>query len=239
MTRTMTVAVLVSASFLFAAPVRADDFFALANPTLVKKEAPPNPDRGAQIGLRSGYALPFGKPYDGDADVRGDVKGAIPIWIDAGYRFSPALYVGAYGLFGFGLVNTSNNACALDGVSCSAYDVRVGVNAQLHFRAKASVDPWVGLGFGYEWMHQSASGPGGSKSQTLRGFELIGLQVGTDFEADKGFKVGPFIGYSFGKFSSGSVSQKDAFVNASRTLGIANTALHEWLVLGLRGTFNL
>jgi hypothetical protein len=236
MIRTTTAAVLVS-SFLCAAPAWAQDFFLEANPTAVTKETPRDPNRGLQLGLRTGYGLPFGKLY-GDANVRGDVNGIIPIWVDAGYRINPSIYVGAYGSFGFGLMNTGNE-CGMAGVSCSAYDVRVGVNAQLHIRPKTSVDPWVGLGFGYEWLHAKASSSGASISQTLRGFELLGLQIGTDFELDEMFKLGPFIGYSIGQFGYGTKTQKDSLTDASSSLGIANMALHQWLTLGLRGVFNI
>jgi outer membrane protein W len=232
------VTVLASAALLFSATAFADDFFAEANPHLVKKEEPSNPDRGLSFGLRTGYGLPFGKQYDGDANVRSDFKGTIPIWLDAGYRFSPSIYAGAYGLFGFGLMNTSNQ-CGLDGASCSGYDVRIGVNVQYHVMPKTVVDPWVGLGFGYEWLHAKGSGPGWSVSQTLRGFELLGLQIGADFEVDTSFKLGPFIGYSIGKFDSGSKSQAIGAPNVSADAGIANTALHEWLTLGVRGVLNI
>jgi hypothetical protein len=238
MIRTVTVSVLVSASLLFAVPARADDFYAEANPTAVTKQAPRDPNSGLQLGLRSGFGLPFGKLF-GDANVRSDLKGVIPIWVDAGYRFNPSIYVGAYGAFGYGLVNTSNNECGSDGVSCSAYDVRLGVNAQYHFRPKTSVDPWAGLGVGYEWLHSKGSGPGGSVSQTLDGFELFGLQIGADFEVDATFKLGPFVGYSVGTFGHGTKSQKNALVDASADAGISNTATHEWLTLGLRGVFNI
>jgi hypothetical protein len=239
MIRTTTVAVIVSSCLLLAVPARADDFFAEANPTtLVEKKAPSNPDRGLQLGLRAGFGLPFGKLYDADANVRGDIKGIIPIWVDAGYRLSPSVYVGAYGMYGYGLMNTSGT-CGLEGVSCSGHDIRAGVNVQYHFLPKTSVDPWAGLGFGYEWLHTEGSGPGGDVSQTLRGFEIPGLQLGVDFEADTSIKLGPFIGYSVGRFDQGSKNLKTPLGEAWRTTGIANTASHQWLIFGIRGVFNI
>jgi hypothetical protein len=238
MIRTTKVAMLVSACSLFAAPVRAEDYFAEANPTTVEKAPPPNPDRGLRIGLRSGYGLPFGKPYDADETLRGFVNGVIPIWVDAGYRFNPSIYVGAYGVFGYGLVHTTETQCGT-GVSCSAYDVRVGVDAQYRFLPKGAVDPWIGLGFGYEWLHYGVSGFGVTRLQTLRGFELFGIQLGADFELDKSFRLGPFIGYSVGKFGDGSKSETGSATSGAVAAGIANTAMHEWLTLGLRGVLDI
>jgi len=242
MIRTRTVAVVVSAGLLFAARAAAEDFFAEANPatvTAVEKPAGPPPDHGVQIGLRSGFGLPFGKPYDADVSLKGDFKGVIPIWVDAGYRFNPAMYLGAYGMFGYGLMNTGNNVCGADGVSCSGYNVRVGINGQYHFLPKGSVDPWFGVGFGYEWLHNQASGPGGSISQTFRGVELLGLQIGTDFEVDQNIKLGPFIGYSIGQFGYGKQTYDTAQLKGTSNLGISNMALHEWLVFGVRVVLNI
>jgi outer membrane protein W len=141
-------------------------------------------------------------------------------------------------MYGYGLMNTGG-ACGLAGVSCSGHDIRIGINVQYHFRAKTSVDPWVGLGFGYEWLHTEGSGPGGSISQTFRGFEIPGLQLGVDFEVDTSVKLGPFIGYSIGRYAQGSVTAKNALVDTSADKGIANTASHQWLFLGVRGVFNI
>jgi hypothetical protein len=236
MIRTTTVTVMVSASLLFTASARADDFYAEANAKAAEKSTPSNPDRGLQIGLRSGYALPFGKPYDADVTIRSDLNGIVPIWIDAGYRFNPSIYVGAYGMYGFGLVNkTDTNHCG-DDVSCSAYDIRVGVDAQYHVLPKGSVDPWVGLGFGYEWFRYKASGRGVDFSQLLRGFDLLDLQIGADFELDQSVKLGPFIGYSIGQFGNG---KKTRTGTPTQSGGINNMALHEWLTFGVRGVLNL
>jgi hypothetical protein len=237
MIRTTTVAVLVS-SFLCAAPAWAQDFYLEANPTAVTKETPRDPNRGVQLGLRTGFALPFGKPYDADISLRNDLRGTIPIWIDAGYRLSPSIYVGAYGMYGYGIVKTSDTQCSGD-VSCSAYDVRIGVDVQYRFRPKTSVDPWVGLGFGYEWLHYGLSGGGVTSSQTLRGLEIPGFQIGVDFEADTNVKLGPFIGYSIGTYAQGTVSSTNAAMDQSKSAGIANTASHQWLFLGLRGVLDI
>jgi hypothetical protein len=236
MIRTTTVAVLVSASLLFAASARADDFYAEANPAVVEKSTPSNPDRGLQIGLRSGYALPFGKPYDADTTIRADLNGVVPIWIDVGYRFNPSIYVGAYGMYGFGLVSgTDANHCSSD-ASCSAYDIRVGVDAQYHLLPKGSVDPWVGLGFGYEWLRYKASRLALDFSQLLKGFELFDLQIGADFALDQSVKLGPFIGYSIGQFGYGKTTRTGM---PTQNGGINNMALHEWLTFGVRGALNL
>jgi opacity protein-like surface antigen len=121
------------------------------------QEAAPVAGRGAiEVGLRAGFGIFFG--HEGktasdatDTKLSDDLKGIIPIQVDAGYRINPKIYVGLSFQYGFGLINTdnSNNAeCNSSGLSCSASDVNVGVNAHYHFLPGQAFDPWVGLGAG-------------------------------------------------------------------------------------------
>ena len=64
-----------------------------------------------------------------------------------------------------------------------------------------AVDPWLGFGVGYEWVHQSAtSSTFGSASATAGGFEFANVQIGADVDAAGGLRVGPFASYSVGEF---------------------------------------
>src|SRR5450432_597419 len=87
-----------------------------------------------KLGLRLGYAVPSGK-VSGDTTVAGvtvpgvklsdGISGQVPIWIDAGYMVTPNILVGLYGQYGF--AQTKN--CEA-GASCSAHDIRFGVQGQ-------------------------------------------------------------------------------------------------------------
>src|SRR5262249_43439942 len=108
---------------------------------------------GPSLGLRVGYAFPTGSVTRGDA-FRDNLTGMIPIWLDAGYRLSRPFYLGAY--FQWAPAFVADGVCS-PVLSCSAYDVRFGVNVHWHMRWmtqegmwKGPIDPWIGLGTGYE-----------------------------------------------------------------------------------------
>jgi outer membrane protein W len=150
------------------------------------------------------------------------VSGQIPIWIDAGYMVTPNILVGLYGQYGF--VQTKN--CPA-GASCSAHDFRIGVQGQYHLMPTESADPWLGLGVGYESLGTSFSGGGASIDTSTTGLEFLNLQGGADFKLADAFALGPFLSFSLGEYSSttgGSIDKK---------------AMHEWLTLGVKGTFGL
>jgi len=208
------------------------------------QEAAPAPSRGAiEVGLRAGFGLPFGSEGTtasdaSDTKLSDDLKGIIPIQVDAGYRINPKIYVGLSFQYGFGLINTdnSNNAdCNSSGFSCSASDVNVGVNAHYHFLPGQAFDPWVGLGAGYEWLSFSVSGGGQEATVTGTGFEFGQAQVGGDFQAARNLGIGPFASFSFGQYGNANLSQG----GSSMDMSITSKSFHEWLELGVRGVYDI
>lgn len=187
---------------------------------------------GVEIALRVGYGLPTSGSLDlGVSRGDGMIKGVMPVQLDVGYSIVPGMMTGAYLQVAPGLVDCSFSACG------GAYDVRVGVQAHVHFYPARKADPWVGAGLGYEWLHSSYSwqeslsnsgpGPSGSSAQTLNGFEF-NFQAGLDFRMQSGAALGPVVTYALGKFSS----------CASACVG-SSPPTHTWLMLGLRMSFIL
>ena len=88
-----------------------------------------------QLGVRLGYAPAMGNAYesklDGTAAKMSDgVKAMIPIQLDAGYRITPELTLGAYFSYGFAqLGGSAKDTCDQNGLDCSASDYRLGVQA--------------------------------------------------------------------------------------------------------------
>ncbi len=221
---------LVVAATVAAAPTRAED-------------------SGFSFGLRAAYGIPMGDLASG-ASFGDSFSGAIPLWLDAGYRFDKNWGAGVYFQYGFASVaDATKNAAAADlglsGITASGWsgtDVRVGLQGTYNFMPDASFAPWVGLGLGYEWattkFDVSYLGQSGTASIGYHGFEAV-LQVGGDFKASPNFSVGPFAAMTFAQFSSGTVDATIAGQTASQSGDITNKAFHEWLQLGLKGTFNL
>jgi len=88
----------------------------------------------------------------------------------------------------------------------------------------------VGIGSGYEKLSISSSGG----SFDLSGWEFVNLQLGVDFAVGSSVKIGPWVGFSLGQYSTGSIS--DSTNGVSQDLGSRKT-LHEWLMIGVRLVF--
>jgi hypothetical protein len=219
-------AVLAAASTLAPMPARAADSDGAPSSTGEGISAARN---GFQLGLRTGFGLPLG--------LSSIFNGQLPIWVDAGYRINPNFYVGAYFQYGIAFVNKSDG-CSSPGWSCSGSDIRFGANVHYHVLPAASFDPWVGLGFGYEFSNFFSSHEGTTARLGFKGFEFVNLQVGGDYRLSRAFGVGPFASFSIGQydFATEIVPGPSAMLLWG---DVMDKAIHEWLVLGLRGVYDL
>jgi hypothetical protein len=179
---------------------------------------------GVDLAVRLGYAIPIGDVAQNSAfsDV---LSGAVPLVLEAAFRATPNVSVGA--LFEYAIAQTKN--CD-PGSSCSASVIRAGIEGIYNLRLGTVFDPWVGLGAGYEWLRFSETGATAG-SGNFHGFEFVTLQAGGDFRVAPQFALGPFVSFSVAEYSSASIN------GASED--IQNTAVHEWLQFGVRGTFSL
>ena len=203
-------------------------------------------ERGLSAGVRVGYAFPLGSAYSGRnlSDLEG---GANPFWFDLGWRFNKNLYVGAF--YQFAMTYPPNHSCGVSGgvaQSCDGNDQRFGIDAAFHILPTNLVDPWVGLGIGYEFSRiNSEQIVGNETSSTYEGWQ-IDLQAGADLRFSKRVPFGPYIDFGMGQFNwetqrdQNGKTLTDAVPNAPFS-GHPNleTSVHEWLTLGLRVQFNL
>jgi opacity protein-like surface antigen len=201
---------------------------------------------GFEIGARTGYAFSaghLGAPPNGTDNNLGDyVGGQWPLWLDAGYRFDPALYLGAFFQYGFGVVNDDQqNLCRNANVDCSASDVRLGLMGRYNFAPYLLFAPWAGLGIGYEWggfsLHQSLLGNSDTDS-SWSGFEFANLQAGADYRVSPQFTVAPFASVSIGQFQSTSTTTVTGMSSMTNSQDLAKKSLHEWIMIGARVSFS-
>jgi outer membrane protein W len=205
-------------------------------------------DKKFQIGLRTGYALPLGNIYSAgtagpfrflaDEPMSNAFSGQIPIWLDAGYMVTPDILLGIYAQYGFVSTKTRDAAstgtgCAV-GASCSAHDIRFGVQGQYHLGSGQAVDPWLGLGIGYETLGLTETNAGVTTNGSLSGFEFVNLQGGADFKLADAFALGPFVSFSLGQYSTLHTEIQGIGLDID-----VPKALHEWLTFGVKGTFGL
>jgi hypothetical protein len=183
-----------------------------------------------EAGVRAGVAFPVGDLAQ-NSSLSNTISWSAPIQVEAGARIGPA-FVGGYFSYAFGKLG-SNIDCGT--ASCSLGDVRVGFEVLWHFAPAAKVDPWAGLGLGYEWLTLSGSAGGTSASGTVRGFEFLNVQAGVDFVAGRVFRIGPFVMATLSQYGTGSVSVTGAGGGTTGGEGdIMNKTLHSWISVGLR-----
>jgi phage-related tail fiber protein len=194
---------------------------------------------GIEVGLRTGYALALGSAAGGANGASGTnmsdyVSGAIPIWIDAGYRLaSPNLFLGAYFQYGIGFTGGQLSTACSNGVSCSVNVLQYGIQAHYHFMPDNTIDPWAGLGIGLENSNVSLSQGGASVSESASGWDFAILQVGADYRGlMDGLGLGAFLMFGFGEYNS--ISNP-----TGGSTSIPNQALHEWLTFGVRGVYDI
>jgi hypothetical protein len=214
--------------------------------------AAPAPASGVEIGVRLAYGFANGGLMRGYSLVE-RVTGQVPLQLDLGYRLSPELYAGIYGQYGAGLTT----GCARS--SCSAQDYRLGIEALYHFGPRAELDPWIGLGVGYEWLHTRTEAYGGAGfpltivdtfrrqppvdvvtgassqghlASTLQRGPEANAQIGVDWRLAKRLWVGPFAACSIGQYVH-NWHDIDGVVEGA---DIADKTFHEWFFVGLRGT---
>jgi hypothetical protein len=190
---------------------------------------------GFDFGLRLGYAVPFGDMVQ-NTGLNDNFSSAIPFVLEAGYRFTRNISAGALFQYGFTQIKDNQVTGCGNGVSCSGSVIRLGVEGIYNFRLGTTLDPWVGLGVGYEWMNiDLVNNNGVSTSAGMSGVEFLTVQGGADHRLTPQLALGPFLSFSIARYGTFSNEAR----GITRSGDITDTAVHEWLQLGIRGTFSI
>jgi len=225
----------------------------LVSPGAARADAPARPPR-LHLALRTGFGLPLGR-YAAvrtlasfrDTDVNAlsdDTYGAIPIWLDVGYRWSDRWMFGAYAMAGLVLPKTAASSDPLgggcpEGLDCSAFGLRLGLQAQYRFAPDERLDPWLGLGLGYEWIQSDLAGElfafPVEASTSHSGPDLLHLQGGLDVRLSDAVAAGPFLSISGMRYTTCNASLSGDEVECE----LSEQSWHGWLVLGVRGALEL
>lgn len=183
--------------------------------------------------MRTGIQLPWGNA----SDLQGDELSArsswqVPILFDVGYKLQKPLFLGIYGGVAFGAVGSGNEAeaaCAAAGVRCRVSFYQLGLQGQYHFGPSDRLNPWIGVGFGYERLHQSLSSGSHSEEQESAGVTLLKLALGVDYRSRSA--LGPFVEFSAGRYETTRTEIEGVTVHEGPT---KPSAWHGFLMLGAR-----
>ncbi|MDD9944009.1 MAG: hypothetical protein OXU20_23400 [Myxococcales bacterium] len=207
--------------------------------------SPVRADRyGFEAAVRMGYGIPFGDISRDTGELSRRVSGQFPLWLDLGYRAGPYVFAGLYGQYGFGSVandealdycSAGNNP---DGAECAVRVLRAGAQVHLHVLPYRSLDPWFGVGIGYEHF---ASRKGGLVT-TMAGFEAVNLQFGLDLKSAGNWFLGPWVAIALGRFTSGTragsqLCGEDVCTDSVPDGPIRDALAHQWLMFGVRIAF--
>lgn len=199
-------------------------------------------DVAFEAGVRAGVGLPLGKVSDPAGDLDDAVGSQIPLQLDLGVRLFRKVFLGAYVQYGFAFPSDDFPGCGDTGgveIDCSAHDVRLGIEVLYHFLPHGKLDPWAGVGFGYEWATLSEESGNAELSWHVSGFEFVSFQFGLDVALSEHVRVGPFLSLSLAQYDDATL--ECSAPNVCNGSGVYNDiddkALHEWLMLGVRVSF--
>ncbi|HSP19902.1 MAG TPA: hypothetical protein VLQ79_10320 [Myxococcaceae bacterium] len=190
-----------------------------------------------EAGLRAGVAFPIGNAVGPRTDAPAGtplsdlVSWGLPLQLDAGARVGP-VFVGGYLSWAYGKPGRAFTGAT----SPSASDVRFGFEVLWHFAPDRAVDPWAGLGVGYEWLNLNVTGPSGTAvSASFRGFEWVNLQVGVDIALGRIWRIGPFLQARVGQYDAGSLGiVTPTGAQPSAISDLPSKAAHAWFDVGVR-----
>jgi hypothetical protein len=188
---------------------------------------------GLSVGARVGFGFPFGDraKVSGIPESMGpsaNYGGMVPIWIDAGYRFTKVIYAGGY--FQYGFLLPSAHGCPTP-LSCSAHDIRAGVAIHVHFMPRSAADFWAGLGVGYEASSITYDNGVQRATRSNGGVEFANVQVGVDIHPRFGIDWGPFASFSVDQYANETQTLP---IGSQKTYALSDRTLHYFLVLGMR-----
>jgi hypothetical protein len=203
---------------------------AAAAALLAALSGPAAAQAGLELGARAGMAFPMGEVQAGEGLSR-TFAGALPLQLDAAWRFTPELSAGLYLQYAPARLAAPFRAAF---ASSSGAGLRLGAAARWRFARWAGAVPWAGAGAGWEWglfsVRAAASG-----ALRLSGPDLH-LEGGAEWALpDRRFALGPYLQVAGGQY----LTVKAEGAGESSSLSIRRRALHGWVALGVRGSFGL
>jgi hypothetical protein len=162
-------------------------------------ETVPGPTPGSirfEAALRTGVGLTF--VNSSESAVPASTTVVMPVGVDIGIRINNKTFVGAFFQYDFfgSSPQPPGNFCL---GTCTSTNGEVGLEVLWHPLGDSKVDPWLGIGTGYEWSTFTDSQGTANDTPTssaYSGWEVVYAQAGVDFELGTVVKFGPYVGFS-------------------------------------------
>jgi hypothetical protein len=202
---------------------------------LVHAQGSPERERTAfEAGVGAGIGFPVGQLSSGK-NLSDWVGLTFPLTFELGARLFGRYELIAVGQYSIGTVNsTSGSGCYTGNNACSASIGQIGVEFLYHPLGLARVDPYVGVGLGYEWLVIRATVQGKNYDQSFGGGNWAVLQSGVDFSLGSVVHLGPFLLASIGQYQTSNYTVPTAGGPQSGSSAVEHPAIHVWLSVGLR-----
>ena len=216
-----------------------DDTFPATAPEPERAPTKNEPHAGFAMTMSIGYSIPAGSTTSApNADLSNLLSGQVPLGIEVGGNVTPSLFIGLYGQYAFGGVGGTTDAnCTKEQVNCSAHTFRGGLAIRYRFAPGSSVRPWLGYAVGYEVSTVSITSDyvADTASIDFSGWELGHFSAGVDMmTGEDHVAVGPYFDLGLGKYTH---AHEEATGAIPQDVDIDNTALHEWITIGVRASF--
>jgi hypothetical protein len=184
---------------------------------------------GIELGARVGVGLPMGNVQTGRGEALDQtIRAMVPIAGDVGLRITHSWYVGAFYAYapGFSGAGVSSFCSSHYLDRCSVRDSRLGLDVQYHMLPGQTLDPWMGVGFSFEWLTFAAHDPSYdySSSITATGWDFLDVQAGLDLSIIGELRGGPFASFPIGEFDGYSWDAGSFAPSSSASFGYK--ALH-------------
>ncbi len=184
---------------------------------------------GVNLGLRTGYSIALGDSV-ANSKLSDGISGAIPLHLDATYAITPTINAGLYFGYGIGMAGSKSPP---DGVTVKNSTLAYGLQANMLFPSEG-ISGWAGVFGGLESGTSEQSLGTQSATFTISGWQA-GVQGGADWKVAPSLVVGPFASLAFGQYGS----LKSESPKGTDTADITDKGTHEWLTIGIRGSYGL
>jgi hypothetical protein len=250
---------LVASVLLMASgAARAQDTAAEPDSLSVQAAPLPHPEQRKPLtivlGGRIGFELPLGDVVV-DYSLHDATSGLIPVGFDAVIQHRGGLELGLYAQVQPGFKGKALNGCG----DCSVLGFRIGAQLNKHFNLTGTVDPWIGIGIGYQELSFSQKGKGtgvtssgGTRevdieySWSYRAFPEALIQAGLDFGTGH-LRFGPLLSASISRYSSVNEELKCTSFGCSglessssgNSIASSDRKVHAYIFIGVRGSYRL